>query len=326
MTSHTRISIIDFSENAIQEYKPGEDEAIPVQEGLRWVNVEGLGDMQQLEKLSTVFGLHHLVMEDVLNTAHRPKIEDYEDYLFVVMKLFHYDNKSENLQEEQLSFILGSGLVISFLENANDLFNPIKDHLAAGKGRLRRRGEGFLAHALMDCVIDRYFLLLETVGDRIEHLQERVAGNPTPDVMIAIQNLRREVFFIRKALWPMREIASFFEKDDSPLLSDTIRPYFRDLHDHIIQLMDMLESYREILSDMVEIYLSSVSNRTNEIMKVLTIIATIFIPLTFITGIYGMNFVHMPELAWHWGYPLIWLVMFSVAAYMLNLFRRRKWF
>jgi magnesium transporter len=279
-----------------------------------------------LEQLGERFGLHPLVVEDILNTDQRPKLEDYGEYLFIVLKShYHSDGESGDAEIEQISLVLGPNYVLSFQERAGDEFEPVRERIRSNKGRVRRQGADYLAYSLIDLIADTYFLVLERLGERMETLEEELVTDPTTETLQAIHKLKREMVFLRKSIWPLREVIGALERGESPLIQDTTGVYLRDVYDHIIQVIDTVETYRDMLSGMLDIYLSSVSNRMNEVMKVLTIIATIFIPLTFVAGVYGMNFKHMPELEWPWAYPLVWLAMIIIAGLMVAYFRRKRW-
>jgi magnesium transporter len=324
-----RIRLIDYDEKQLQEKEPKTvEECFPFKDlpTVTWVNIDGLHDIRIMEKIGKHFGLHPLVLEDILNTEQRPKIEDFDDYIFVVLKMLYFDENEGEIRAEQISIILGSNFVLSFQERVGDMFNPIRERIRTGKGRVRKMRPDYLAYALLDAIVDNYFVVLEKLGEKIEEMEEELVSNPTPETLQAIHNLKREMIFLRKSVWPLREVVSRLERGESPLIKEATGIYLRDVYDHTIQVIDTIETYRDMLSGMLDIYLSSISNRMNQVMKVLTIIATIFIPLTFVAGIYGMNFEYMPELKWHWFYPkAFWLVMLGVAALMLVYFRRKRW-
>lgn len=296
----------------------------PTDETVMWVNVGGVHKADVLEVFGKQFGLHPLLLEDIANTDQRPKLDDYETYLFLVMKMLAL-NKRGDILVEQVSFVIGRNYVLSFQENGTDIFEPVRDHLRIGKGRLRHNGSDYLLYALVDAVVDQYFSVLETLGEKIESLQERVMADPKPETLHDIHALKRQLLFVRRAVWPLREAISNLSRSDSPYLHEATNVFFRDVHDHVVQIVDTIETLREMVSASLDIYLSSVSYRLNAVMRVLTVITTIFMPLSFIAGIYGMNFEHMPELKWEWGYPIALGVMGVVAAGMLIGFRRRKW-
>ena len=290
-----------------------------------WVNVNGVHDVGILERIGQCFGLHPLVLEDILNTKQRPKIDDMGEYIFVILTILSYEEESGSLGLDQLSLILGPDFVISFQEGDGEVFGPIRERIGAAKGRIRREGADYLLYALIDAVVDNYFVVLEEIGERVESLEEELVTDPAASTLHGIHDLKRQAISLRRSVWPLREVIHRLERGDLPLVRESTQVYLRDVYDHTIQVMDTVEGLRDMLSGMLDIYLSSISNRMNEIMKVLTIIATLFIPVTFVAGIYGMNFKVMPELDWRWGYPFFWLVVVVIAALMLAYFRRRKW-
>jgi len=323
-----RIAVIDYDEAHFQEEEiKAVEECFPFKDKptVTWINVDAIHQVEILEQLGDCFGLHPLVLEDILNTDQRPKMEDFGEYIFVVLKTFSYNDPSDEVEPEQISLILGPGFVLSFQEREGDVFNPIRERVRNGKGRIRRMGADYLAYALLDLVVDNYFIVLEQVGEKVEFLEEELVTNPTPETLQTIHNLKREMIFLRKSVWPLREVIGGLERGESSLIEESTGIYLRDVYDHTIQVIDTIETFRDMISGMLDIYLSSVSNRMNEVMKVLTIIATIFIPLTLVAGIYGMNFQYMPELEWRWGYPMFWLVVLAIGVLMVVYFRRKKW-
>ena len=290
-----------------------------------WVHVDGVHRVETMEKVGSCFQLHPLVLEDILNTDQRPKMEDYGQDLFIVLKMLNYDEKTGQIAAEQISLVLRSHSVISFQERGGGIFASLQERIRNGKGRLRKMGADYLAYALLDFIVDHYFLILERLGERIELLEEKLLTDPTTPTLQKIQNLKREMIFLRRWVWPLREVVNGLERGESAWVREATRVYLRDVYDHTIQVIDTIEIFREMLSGMMDIYLSSLNNRMNAVMKVLTIIATIFMPLTFLAGVYGMNFKHMPELEWRWGYPAAWLVMVLITVLMLFFFRRKKW-
>jgi magnesium transporter len=290
-----------------------------------WLNVSGISQLEVIEEIGKCFKLHPLLLEDVVNTNQRPKLDDYKDYLYIVLKMLYRQAKDKATTVEQVSLVLGPQYVISFQENGADPFNAVRERLRAGKGRLRTMGADYLLYALIDSIVDQYFVILETSGERIESLEEQVVSRPKPEVLRQIQAAKRELLFLRRAVWPLREVINGLQRDESPLIKETTRIYLRDVYDHAVQVIDTIETFREMVSSMLEVYLSSISYRLNAVMKVFTVITTIFMPLTFIAGVYGMNFKHMPELEWYWGYPVILGVMALIAVVMLVLFKKREW-
>lgn len=325
----SQISVIcycpdDFEENSFRQT----DECLSHLDRkgkVTWVNVEGVHDVEIIRSLGTHYGLHPLVLEDVVNTVQRPKIEDYGDYLFIVLRMLRPTDGGD-FSSEQLSMVLGKNYLLTFQEGIKgDAFDNLRERIRSGKGRIRTMGADYLAYALIDAIVDSYFNVLEELGERIVDLEETLTLTPDRTTMHLINNLKKEIIFLRKAVWPLREAISFLERGDSKLLSDTSRLYFRDVYDHTVQVIDTVETYRDLLSGMLDLYLSSIGNRTNEVMKFLTVIGTIFLPLTFLVGVYGMNFKHMPELEWPNGYYGLWVFMVTMSLVMIIYFRKKKW-
>ncbi len=296
----------------------------PADETVTWVNVGGVHKVEVLEGFGKHFGLHPLLLEDIANTDQRPKLDDYETYLFLVMKMLMTSDRGDILVE-QVSFVLGRNYVLSFQENGTDVFGAVRDRLKGGKGRLRQNGSDYLMYALIDAVVDQYFTVLEMLGERIESLQERVIADPKPETLQDIHALKRQLLFVRRAVWPLREAMNNLSRSECPFLHEPMKLFFLDVYDHVVQIVDTIETLREMVSASLDIYLSSVSYRLNAVMRVLTVITTIFMPLSFIAGIYGMNFEHMPELKLAWGYPMALGIMGIVAAIMLIGFRLKNW-
>ncbi|MDY6958706.1 MAG: magnesium/cobalt transporter CorA [Halobacteriota archaeon] len=323
-----KITIIDYDKEQFQEEEVEQvEECFPFKDEptVTWINIDGIHDVEIIEKIGKHFGIHPLILEDILNTAHRPKMEDLGDYIFIVLKMLYYDGKEKEIKTEQVSLILGKQFVISFQERKGDVFDPIRDRIRNSKGRIRKMGGDYLAYALLDAIVDNYFIILEKIGEEIESLEEELVGSPGPETLHLIHGLKREMIFLRKSVWPLREVISTMERGESSLINESTGIYLKDVYDHTIQVIDTIETFRDVISGMLDTYLSVVSNKMNEVMKVLTIIATIFIPLTFIAGIYGMNFEYMPELGWYWGYFTVWFVMAIVAVLMVYYFRRKGW-
>ncbi len=321
-----KITLCVYDETHIQEREIQTLEGTLPPEGgpITWIHVDGLHETRLLEQMGSAFGLHPLILEDILNTEQRPKSEDHGEYLYIVLRLFHEDAGGE-LIPEQVSIVFGRNWLISLQEKEGSLFDPIRERLRNEKGRLRKAGADYLAHALLDAIVDSYFAILDTFGEKIENLEDALIGRPAPQTLRAIQALKREVILLRKSVWPLREMIGGLGRSDSPLIREPSVIYFRDVYDHAVQVIDTIETYRDMLAGMLDIYLSSISNRMNEIMKVLTIIATIFMPLSFLAGVYGMNFKYMPELEWRWGYFALWGLMIAIVLVMLIAFRRKKW-
>jgi len=294
--------------------------------GVTWINIEGVHQIDLLEQFGAVFGLHPLVLEDIANTGQRPKVEDYGGYLYIVLRMLSLHAARQEVVGEQASLIVGPNFVISFQEGiAGDVFDPIRERLRTAKGRMRRESADYLVYSLIDAIVDGYFVLLEKLGEQIEVLDERMLANRAGEVARTIHLLKREMIWLRKAVWPLREMINSLQRAETPLIRASTGVYLKDVYDHTIEVIDTVETYRDVLSGMLENHLSLLTTRLNEVMKVLTVISTIFIPLTFITGIYGMNFRFMPELAWRWGYPLVLLGMAGIAVALYAYFRRKKW-
>jgi magnesium transporter len=323
-----RITLIDYDEQNFQEKQvPNIEEcfrfkATPT---VTWINIDGLHDVELIEKLGKHYDLHPLILEDILNTDQRPKFEDFDKYVFIVLKMLSYSDEYQAVEAEQISLVLGANFVISFQERVGDVFMQVRDRIRNSKGRVRKMGPDYLVYTLMDAVVDNYFVILEKLGEKIESLEEELVTDPTQKTVRQIHDLKRGMIFLRKSVWPLREVISSLQRTESSLINESTGIFLRDVYDHTIQIIDTIESFRDMVSGMHDIYLSSISNKMSSVMKVLTIIATLFIPLTFIAGVYGMNFRYMPELGWRWGYPLVGLIMLVVAISMLTYFRKKKW-
>jgi len=323
-----KIQVFDYDEGYFEERELDTiEECFPyrLKPTVTWINIDGIHEVDTIEKIGKAFDLHPLIMEDILNTQQRPKLDEFEDYLFITLRMLIYDDTEKNLKTEQVSLVLGQNYLISFQEMEGDVFDPVRERIRKGKGRIRKMGHDYLAYALIDAIVDNYFVVLEKIGEDIESLEEEVVSDPGTETVQKIHQLKRELIFLRKAVWPLREVIGVLDRGESKLFQEKTAVFLRDVYDHTIQVIDTIETFRDMVSGMLDIYLSSVSNRMNEVMKVLTIIATIFIPLTFIAGIYGMNFKFMPELESKWGYPLVLAVMLGLGVIMLWLFRRKKW-
>ncbi len=323
-----KITVLDYDEGYFEEKELEQiEECFPFKDTstVTWINIDGIHQIDIIEKVGRHFGLHPLIQEDIVNTEQRPKMEDFGDFIFVVLKMIYHDENEDGIKIEQVSLILGENFVISFQEREGDIFNHVRERIRKGKGRIRKMKADYLAYSLLDAVVDNYFFILEKTGEQIEELEEKVVSEPKPETLQEIHKLKRGMIFLRRSVWPLREVISTLERGESSLIRETCRIYLRDVYDHTIQVIDSVETFRDMLSGMHDTFLSSISNRMNEIMKVLTIIATIFIPLTFIAGIYGMNFKFMPELDWRWGYFAVWILIVFLVALMVIFFRRKKW-
>lgn len=318
--------LIDYQESEVKERLIDEvKEATPFKSSptVTWIDAYAVGG-QRLGEIGQIFDIHPLVLEDI-QTDQRPKMESFDDYFFIILKMLDYDQEKREVTREHVCLILRENLVMSFQEREGDVFDPIRERIRTGKGRIRTMGADYLAYSLMDAIVDHYFTILERLTDRIEDMEEELISDPSQKTLSTIHHSKRDLIDLRKAIWPLREVIAGIERSESPLVREETLPFFRDLYDHTIQIMDTTESLRDMVSGMLDIYLSIVSNRMNEVMKVLTIIATIFIPLTFIAGIYGMNFVFMPELDMKYGYFGVLAVMLSIGAIMTLYFHRKGW-
>jgi len=291
-----------------------------------WIDIEGLHDTELIGQLGAHFGFHPLFLEDIVNTESRSKIEDFETYIFIVLKMpCRNSDDAGRVVSEHVSMVFGANYLISFKERDSDVFDSIRRRILSAAGRLRKQGADYLAYRLMDAVVDKYFDILEDTGEQIDATEEILLGRPERETLRRIHHLKNETLFLRKSILPLREILGYLEQGESSLVKPENSIYFKDVYDHTIQIMDILETFRDVISGMMDIYLSSVSNRLNEIMKVLTVFAALFIPLTFLVGVYGMNFDYMPELHWRWSYPVLWAVMIGICLLLLALFRKKSW-
>lgn len=328
------ITIHDYDEQHVDEIHISDiEESRPYldNKSKTWIKVCGLHDVEKLKRIWLYFDLHPLIQEDIVNTSQRPKAELYENNLFFVLRMMYYSEDDRSLVSEQVSIVLGENYVLSFQETDKPYFKPVVERLNISNTRLRKLGPDYLTYALVDTIVDHYFSVLENLGNRIEQLEEELLTEPNNDTLHQVHSLRREVIYFRKTVWPLRDTVNSTIRDESPFIDDSVKVFLRDVYDHMVQVIDNVENYRDILLGLHDMYMSHVSNKMNEIMKVLTIIATIFIPLTFIAGIYGMNFdpaaspYNMPELSWYWGYPAAMLVMIAITVVMVLYFKRKDW-
>lgn len=324
-----RITVIDYTPLEIVEKKdPSLDECrVSLNDpSITWIHICGVHDAKTIESLGKHFNLHPLMLEDIATVGQRAKLDNYKDNLFIVMRMLKYNAKLERTEDEQVSLILGSNYLISFCETYNDVFNSVRERLKNPESRIRQRGADYLCYGLIDCIVDHYFSILEKVDEKMIVLEDDLIKRPNPKILKEIQTAKREIIVLRKSVWPTREMISNLRRLESPLLQDSTKLYIQDVYDHTIQAIDTIESFRDVTSGMLDIYLSNISLRMNEIMKVLTIVATIFVPLTFIASVYGMNFEFMPELHWKLGYPMVLTLMATVFLSMIYYFRRKGWF
>ncbi|MBI2125173.1 magnesium/cobalt transporter CorA [Candidatus Woesearchaeota archaeon] len=321
-----KIYLIDYNKDKIEEkVVKNVEECFPFRKTstVTWINIDGIHNSKIIGDLGKEFGFHPLLLEDIMNTEQRPKMDDFEDHIFITLKLLMYNNS--HINTEQISIIIGTNFVISFQEHEGDIFDPIIKRIRENRGKTRKMGPDYLAYSLLDAVVDHYFVVLERLGEKIEDLEEESITNPHPETIRALHQLKREMISLRRYIWPLRDVISGILRSGSKLIKKTTLIYLRDVYDHTVQVMDSIETFRDILSGMMDVYLSNISNKMNEIMKVLTIIGTIFFPLTLVTGIYGMNFDVMPELRWKYGYFIVLGFMALVAGFMLYYFRKRNW-
>ncbi|WP_340817814.1 magnesium/cobalt transporter CorA [Methanolobus sp. WCC4] len=327
-TENVKITIIDYDRTNYHERTVDEvEECFPFKDSptVSWINIDGIHQVDIVEKLGKHFGLHPLIMEDIVHTGQRPKMEDHDSYIYIVLKMLRSREDDINVKGEQVSIILGKDFVLSFQEVEGDTFNPVRERIRNSKGRIRTMGADYLAYALMDSIVDNYFVIIERYGDIIEELEDRLIEDPNPETLQSIHDMKKEMIYLRKSVWPLREVINNMERTESSLFKETTFTFLRDVYDHTIQIAETIDTYRDILSGILDVYLSSVSNKMNEVMKTLTIIATIFIPLTFLAGMYGMNFSYMPELAWKWGYHAVWTINILIFLSMYIYFRRKNW-
>jgi len=327
-TDQIHITVTDYDIDHVVE-----ESIVAVEESFRsketatktWINIDGIHDVDMIRKIGHQFTIHPLILEDIVNSGQRPKAEEFDNYVYFVFKMLYYDEAQQEIRSEQISLILGALFLFSFQEMKGDVFDVVRERIRQGKGRIRKAGCDYLAYALIDAVVDHYFLILEKLGEKIEGIEEALLDEPRPDTVQQIHEMKRELIYMRKQIWPFREMINNIQKGEYNLVEDATMIFFKDVYDHCIQVIDTIESYRDVLSGMLDLYLSTISNRMNEVMKVLTIIATIFIPLSFLAGVYGMNFEFMPELHWKWGYFVLWATMFGIIIAMLTYFKRKKW-
>ena len=322
-----KIRVMHFNEQQVDEQDVSDLETLREahsDETVSWIDVQGFGDEASIRKIGEIFSIHPLAMENIVNVPQRPKAESYDDQLLLTTRMVTFD-ETAHIDIEQVSIIFGKNYVLTFQERYGDVFDPIRKRIRNPKGRMRRHGASYLAYALFDTIIDAYYPVLENIGNYLERLEDIVVHHPSPAVLRHLNQVKNRLVNLRRSIWPQREAANSLIRDSNPLVDDEVRVYLRDTYDHCVQTTEVTEMYREMVSGLMNTYLSSVANRTNDVMKVLTIVATIFIPLTFLAGIYGMNFKYMPELHVWWAYPIIWLAMIGAAVGMILFFRRRGW-
>lgn len=326
-TTPVRLWSFEFNESDCSEQHPDsmDFEALRKPTMISWINIDGLSDTRLIERIGAELGIHNLTLEDIVTVDQVPKIEDHEHYFFVVLKMIYWNADENDLEIEQVSFLLLRNIVVSFQEKPGDVFNPVRERLRRGMGRTRKEQSDYLVYSLMDAIVDNYFTVMERIGDQVESVEDEVVEQPTHETSVTIHTLRNKVTMLRRSIWLLRDVVNAMLRSETGLIRPQIHPYIRDLYDHTIKVIETLETFRETLSGLRDVYLASVSNRMNEIMKVLTMIATVFIPLSFLAGIYGMNFKYMPELEHRWAYPVLLGFMVLLVAAFLLFFKRKRW-
>jgi magnesium transporter len=322
-----RISLLEYGEQLVEKEIEDLSQLLPFAPAptVSWVNVEGLHEVELIRELGERLSIHPLVLEDIVSTGQRPKVEDHESYLYIVLPMLSMDPNTGAVEDEQLSLILGPSWVVMFQERPGDDLDAVRERIRMGGSRIRGRGADYLAYALVDSVVDHYFVVLEQIGAVAERMEIEVLEGQSPQTMHRLHALKRELLMVRRAVWPVREMLNTLIRTECPLVGEPTKIYLRDVYDHAVRIIDTVEVLRDVVSGLIDLYLSSISNRLNEVMKSLTVMASIFIPLTFIVGVYGMNFGFMPELEVWWAYPVLWAVMIAIAGGMLWHFRRRGW-
>jgi magnesium transporter len=323
------IRVMDYGPGACHVRAPKRiEDTFPLRdsETVSWIDIEGLHDTEMLARFGDHFGIHPLVLEDILNTHQRPRVEEYDNYLFVVARMLIAGKNNDTFHSEQVSFILGRRFVATFQDIPGDVFDPVRHRVEQGRGKSRRLGPDYLLYSLLDAMVDNYFVLLQSVAERIEAVEVRITSeHPKTQDLDDVHRLRRELVYVRRNVWPLRDAIAEMSRSDSPLIADDTHVYLRDLHDHVVQVIESVENFRDVLASLQDLYMSTLSQRTNEVIRVLTIISTIFVPLTFLAGVYGMNFHYFPELALKWGYFGFWAVSVVVTVLLLAFLRRRGW-
>lgn len=324
-----QISVIDYTENTFREFKCDKIEEVfdyKNTDSVSWINIDGIHDTEIIDMVGANFGHHPLLLEDIVNTLSRPKLEEFDDYLFLTLKMLGISKDQKSILSEQVSFILGKNYVISFQEQAGDIFEAIRIRIKESKGNIRKRKADYLFYRLLDTVVDHYFFIVEHLSERIEKLEDLVLKKQTPEILQKIQLLKTELIQLRKSISPLREAVGNLQKEEPKLIHKNTFHYFNNVHQNLLQVAESIDIYREMTKNLMDLYQSGINQKMNQVMQVLTIIATIFIPLTFIVGIYGMNFDNMPELRWKYGYFFTWGIMAIVVLLMLIYFKRKKWF
>ncbi|MGZ8187498.1 MAG: magnesium/cobalt transporter CorA [Methylosarcina sp.] len=322
------ILMMNFNKSRLEKKIVKSIEEIPpylTPDTVTWVIIDGLKEVAIIDAIGKHFGIHSLVLEDILNTHQRPKFEEFDDYLYIVLKGIALENHDINVIYEQISLLVLENIVFTFKEKPDQVLDPVITRLGNGKSHIRSMGPDYLAYIIMDAVVDEYFVLQDRFDEMIETIEDELLINPTAQTLATIQKIKRELIILRRSVSPLRELLASIQRSDSALLDERTKRYFTDVYDHAIRISEAIESYRDLIAGMMDIYLSSISNKMNETMKVLTVFASIFIPLTFIAGVYGMNFEYMPELKWKWSYPILWSVFILISVSLLRYFKKKKW-
>ncbi len=323
-----KLHILDYDEtNFTEKDLVSISESLPFKDSpsVTWLNITGVHDEKVIHEIGETFKIHPLVLEDIANTTHRPKVEEHDNYLFVIIKMAYYNVDTSEVVMEQVSLLVGKNYVISLQEKEGDILESLRERIRNNKGKIRKLGSDYLMYGIMDTVVDHYFSVLEHIGEEIEEIEEQLMHSATQQLLQRIYALKQELVYLRKSIWPMREVVSTIQRTEYDLVKQDTFIYFRDVYDHTVQLVETVETFRDMSSGMLDLYLSTVSNKMNEVMKVLTIFAAIFIPLTFIAGVYGMNFEFMPELKWKLAYPVWWACIIILTVSMLIYFKKKKW-
>ena len=323
-----RLHLLDYNETDFTEKDlKNVSESLPFKESptVTWLNITGVHDEKVILEVGDKFNIHPLVLEDIANTTQRPKVEEYDNYMFVIVKMAYFNDDTKEVVLEQVSLLVGKDFVISFQEKEGDVLEGLRDRIRNSKGKVRKLGSDYLMYGILDSIVDHCFSVLEKLGEEIESMEEKLVIDANQELLSKIYNIKKELIFMRKAVWPMREVINTIQRSEHDLVNDGTIVFLRDVYDHIVQVVETVETFRDMTTGMLDLYLSTVSNKMNEVMKVLTIFAAIFIPLTFIAGVYGMNFHFMPELNWRFAYPLWWAVIIVLTIGMIFYFKKKKW-
>jgi magnesium transporter len=322
------ISYIHYTQDSITEKSIKDLNQIDFNDpdGIHWINIYGLNDIPIIEKLGKIFNIDHLFLEDILNTSKRPKVDEIDNIFFIILKMIYQCGEDNKIISEQISIVMSNNYILTFQEQPGDVFEPIRERIRIGKGPIRKKTPDYLCYAIIDAIVDNYFIVLENFEDRIEELEEELVESPDKGTLKQIYSIKSELIYLKKSVWPLREVLNNIYHGDYSLISKDLNMYIKDIYEHLIEVNDTIQLFLDTISNMLDIYLSSISNKMNEVMKILTIFSTIFIPLSFIVGVYGMNFNYIPELNFKYGYYVLWGIMISIAAGMLIIFKKRKWF